>query len=265
MKMYSKKTGFTLVEVTVASTIGAFVALVAVGALQAVIASSEMLDDNVNAAAEVRFASNMIKRDLINLYRDVNTENMKLVGIVDEYGEYSTNYLIFYTLGRTNARAGEPEGDVYEVEYYLNKSEDNSVLMRRLWPNPNEDYEPGGILTAIAEDIDIFKLQYYDGEEWSEEWPEDMQTMPQLIEVTIAAKPPSRGNPIIESFILNITRSVASMGDTLETGQSQQGTGQNSGQSNQQSNQQSSGQDSGQNSGQNSEQGSTNNNAPAGR
>ena len=219
-----------------------------------------MVDENVNTAAEVRFASNIIKRDLVNIYRDVNPENMKLVGIVDEYGEYSTRYLIFYTLGRTNARAGEPEGDVYEVEYYLNKTEDGSVLMRRLWPNPNEEYEPGGILTAIAEDIDIFELRYYDGEEWAEEWPEDMQTLPQLIEVTIVAKPPSRGNPIMESFILNIPSSGASTSDTSGTAQTQQSTGQSNQQNNQQNGQQSSGQDSEQN----SEQGN-NNNSSTGR
>jgi general secretion pathway protein J len=256
MKMFSKKSGFTLVEVTVASTIGAFVALVAVGSLKAVITSNEMVEENVNAASEVRFASNMIKRDLINIYRDVNPENMKLVGMVDEYGEYSTKYLIFYTLGRTNARAGEPEGDVYEVEYYLNKTENGSFLMRRIWPNPNEEYEPGGILTAIAEDIDIFELRYYDGEEWAEEWPEDIVTLPQLIEVTIVAKPPSRGNPIMESFILNLTRSVTIATDTSSTGQAQQTAEQN----NQQNNQQSSQQSGEQNNEQEGEQGSSNNN-----
>jgi type II secretion system protein J len=251
MKKYSRKTGFTLVEVTVASTIGAFVALVAVGSLKAVIASNEMVDENVNAAAEVRFVSNMLKRDLINFYRDVNPENMKLVGIVDESGEYRTQHLIFYALGRTNARAGEPEGDVYEVEYFLAKSDDDSVLTRRLWPNPNEDYDPGGILMAIAEDIDIFELQYYDGEEWTEEWPEDMQTFPQLIEVTIAAKPPSRGSPIMESFILNIARSAASVSSTSQTGQTQQTNEQSNQQNNQQNSQQSSGQNNSQNNGQN--------------
>jgi hypothetical protein len=186
---------------------------------------------------------------------------MKLVGIVDEYAEYRTKYLIFYTLGRTNARAGEPEGDVYEVEYYLNKTEGSSVLMRRLWPNPNEEYEPGGILTAIAEDIDIFELRYYDGEEWSEEWPEDMQSLPKLIEVTIVTSTPSRGNPVMESFVLNIPSSVINVSDISGTDQTQQGTGQNDQQDNQQSGQQSSEQGSGQN----GEQGSSDNNMSSGR
>ena len=170
--MLSKRTGFTLVEVLVASTIGVFIAMVAVGALRAIIASAEMVDSNINAAAEVRFAANMIARDLQNLFNDDDIESTKFIGTVEalEEGNY-TSYLIFYTLGRTKARIDQPEGDLYEVEYYLMQEGEASLLMRRLWPNPSEELEPGGILTIIAEDIATFEVQYFDGEEWSEEWP----------------------------------------------------------------------------------------------
>ncbi|MHC4331858.1 MAG: PulJ/GspJ family protein, partial [Planctomycetota bacterium] len=139
MKMQLKKTGFTLVEVLVASTIGSFVALVAVGSLRVIIVSSEMVDQNINAAAEVRFAANMISRDLVNFYRDENFENTKFIATVQELEDgSSTSYLVFYALGRTKARAAQPEGDIYEVEYFLTKDDETSALMRRLWPNPSE-------------------------------------------------------------------------------------------------------------------------------
>ena len=220
--MRLRRTGFTLVEVTVASTLGAFVMLVAVGTLKAITSSAEMVDRNINAAAEVRFASNMIKKDLVNLYRDEDMENTKLIGTVEDSGLDSTSYLIFYSLGRTKARADEPEGDIYEVEYYLVKDEETSALMRRLWPNPNEEYEPGGILTAIAEDIDAFAVSYFDGEEWSDEWPEEMEVLPDLIEITIVGKLPSRGEPTMESYIVNLTRSVSAATDALEGGAQEQ-------------------------------------------
>jgi len=208
--MYSKKTGFTLVEVMVASTIGAFISLVAVGTLKAVIASNEHVDININTASEVRFASNMIAKDLVNIYRDEDIQNTKFIGTVEDQTEYSTSDLIFYTNNRTKARATEPEGDIYEVEYYLIKNEETSSLMRRIWPNPNDEFEPGGILTTISENIDLFEIRYFDGEEWYAEWPEDMETLPDMIEVNIVAKPQNGGIPIMESFIVNLTRSVAS-------------------------------------------------------
>jgi general secretion pathway protein J len=204
------------VEVLVASTIGAFVALVAVGTLRAVTASTEIVDKGVAAAAEVRFASNTISRDLVNLYRDNSKANTKLIGTVVQSGQSNISYLILYTVSRVKARIDQPEGDVYEVEYYLLQDEDKSRLMRRFWPNPNQEDEPGGILTVIAEDIEVFEVRYYDGEEWSNEWPEDMQTLPQLIEVNIVAGQAGRGRPIMESFIVNFAR--ASGGGALTVG-----------------------------------------------
>ncbi|OHB83347.1 MAG: hypothetical protein A2Z38_09990 [Planctomycetes bacterium RBG_19FT_COMBO_48_8] len=208
--MISKRTGFTLVEVLVASTIGVFIAMVAVGALRAIIASAEMVDSNINAAAEVRFAANMISRDLQNLYNDGNIENTKFIGTVEplEQDNY-TSYLIFYTTGRTKARIDQPEGDLYEVEYYLMQEGETSSLMRRLWPNPSKDLEPGGILTIIAENIAAFEVQYYDGEEWSQEWPEEMQALPELVSISIVANQPKRSAPPSESIIVKLVRAEA--------------------------------------------------------
>jgi len=222
--MISKRTGFTLVEVLVASTIGVFIAMVSVGALRAIMASAEMVDSNINAAAEVRFAANMIKRDLQNLYNDGNIENTKFIGTVEplEQDNY-TSYLIFYTTGRTKARIDQPEGDLYEVEYYLMQEGETSSLMRRLWPNPHEELEPGGILTIIAEDIAAFEVQYFDGEEWSEEWPEEMQALPDLVSISIVAKQPGRSNPPTESIIVNLAGSGEGDVSVLEGGEATTG------------------------------------------
>jgi len=211
--MFAKRTGFTLVEVLVASTIGVFIAMVAVGALRAIIASSEMVDSNINAAAEVRFAANMIARDLQNFYNDDDIDNTKFIGTLESLEDNNyTSYLIFYTLGRTKARVDQPEGDLYEVEYYLVQEGENSMLMRRLWPNPSKDYEelePRGILTVIAENIAVFEVQYFDGEEWSEEWPEEMQALPDLVSISIVARQLDRSNPHSETIIVNLTRAEA--------------------------------------------------------
>ena len=207
-KVDLKKTGFTLVEVMVAVTIGGFIMLVAVGTLKAITSSAEMVDTNISAAAEVRFAMNLISRDLVNFYRDENNENTKLIGTTEESSDGNISYLVFYTVNRMKARADQAEGDIYEVEYSLLQDGEKSLLMRRLWPNPNEEYEPGGILAVIAEDIEMFEVRYFDGEEWSNEWPEEMDVLPQLIEVSIVGKEQSRGNPAMESIMVNLTRSV---------------------------------------------------------
>jgi len=231
MKASFKNTGFTLVELLLASTLGTFIALVAVGTLRVITASSETVNGNIDAAAEVRFASELIARDLVNLYRDQNFMNMKLVGEAQEIAQgTSTSILTFYTVNRVKARVDQPEADVYEVEYYLARDEEQSALFRRLWPypDPNDEVEPGGVLTAIAENIDVFEVRYFDGSEWSDEWPEEMQTIPQLVEVNIVSIPPPRGSPAVASIMVNLVRSVGATAEMLEStelGGQQQGTG----------------------------------------
>jgi type II secretion system protein J len=205
--MYVRKSGFTVVEVLVASVIGAFLALVAVGTLRAVSASSEMIDNNIVTSSEARFAARMIARDLMNLYRDNDLQKTKLVGLVKEIGGRRTSYLCLYAVGRTKARMRAPEGDVYEVEYSLQIKDEKGVLRRRLWPNPDKDAVPGGMLTAIAEDIDMFEVAYFDGEEWQLEWPEDMRSLPKLVEVTIVASRRGREDSALESFVVSFPRS----------------------------------------------------------
>ncbi|OHB59144.1 MAG: hypothetical protein A2173_10800 [Planctomycetes bacterium RBG_13_44_8b] len=216
--MCFKKTGFTLVEVLVASTIGAFIALVAVGALRAVTASAELVENNISVSAELRFALNTISQDLMNLYRDPNYANTRFIGLAEEAEDGYISSLIFYTVSRIKARSSQPEGDVYEVEYNLVREADKSVLMRRCWPYPDkEETEPHGILTVLAEDISMLQVRYYDGEDWTYEWPEEMEVLPQLIEVSLAAKQPGRTRPIVESFMMNFTRSTSMTGVESES------------------------------------------------
>lgn len=189
-----------------ASVIGAFVALVAVGTLRTVSAGREKLDSDITASAQVSFAANMIRRDLGHLYRDSNPDNVKLVGVVEETDYGPRTHLVLHTVNRIKARADEPEGDVYEVEYFLLKDREKSALMRRLWPYPNKDAEPGGVVMPIAENIAVFNISYLSGEEWLAEWPEDMRALPDLVEISLAAALPGQKNPVTETFLVNFPR-----------------------------------------------------------
>ncbi len=231
MRTTFKNAGFTLVELLVATMLGTFIALVAVGTLRAITTSSEMVNSNIDSAAEIRFASSLISTDLMNLYRDQTSANMKLVGTTQEVGQGAAASLTFYTVARAKARPDQPEADVYEVQYFLAQDQEQSALFRRIWPypDPNDEADPGGVLAVIAEDIDVFEVRYFDGAEWSNEWPEDMQTIPQLVEVNIISKPPRRGSPAVESVMVSLVRSVGQMVEALQSteqlGSTEQQTG----------------------------------------
>ena len=94
----TRNNGFTLAEVLVASTIGSFIALVALGALKTVTDSAARVNDVSETTAEVRFAARMLARDLANLYRDPDPKNMRLVGASEGFTVDSGPFLSFYAV-----------------------------------------------------------------------------------------------------------------------------------------------------------------------
>ncbi len=214
-----------------ASTISGFIAVIAVGALNAIATSSQTVNRVTETTSEIRFAARMLARDLANLYRDANPQNMKLIGSSAGNAQGGPPFLTFYTVGRAKARANQPEGDVYEVEYFLGTrperqknetaeaSEESTVFFRRLWPNPDKNRDPGGVLTPIAENIGVFQVRFYDGKQWGDEWTEEMRSLPEYLEVTLATLPPERGEPIVESFVVTFPR----LSKTVPTAGSPQG------------------------------------------
>ena len=235
--------GFTLAEVLVASTISGFVALIAVGALNAIAGSAQTVGRTTETTSEIRFAARMIARDLANLYRDPNPQNMKLVGSSQGEASGGVPYLTFYTSGRAKARANQPEGDVYEIEYFLGtraqplepqnaqtteSSEEGTVLFRRVWPNPDKERTPAGVLTPIAENIGIFQVRFYDGTQWVDEWTEEIQSLPEYVEVTLAMLPPDKGDPIVETMTVTfprLSKAAAQPGGSSQGSQGQPGSG----------------------------------------
>jgi type II secretion system protein J len=217
--MYLKNTrGFTLIEVMIASTIGAFISLVAVATLKSVIVSNEMVDQNIESSSEIRFAANMIQKDLVNFYNTPDINNTEFIGTIEELDSYRTPIITFYVINRTKARPAQPEGDIYEVEYYLKQSGEESGLIRRMLPNPDPNMTTLGIESVIAENINSFEVSYYDGQEWYDDWPQDIGTLPQLIEVVIEAKQTGKGLPIVEFFVVNFARNIGVTSDQASSG-----------------------------------------------
>jgi len=216
MRTAHDRKGFTLVEVMVASVIGAFIALVAVGTLRTVTGTRERVESNCTCAEELRFAADTVRTDLMNLYRDTDASKTKLVGVMAETDGGLIMDLTMRVVGAGPARPGQPEGDVYEVQYFLHKEEkdemEKSVLMRRLCPivGMEDDIESqGGVLTAIAENIVDFSVQFFDGSEWQMEWGPEQNLLPELVEVSLAGQlgdNEEKAEIMVRNFIVSFPR-----------------------------------------------------------
>ncbi len=208
--------GFTLIEVVIASVIGAFITIVIVGTLRTVAAARQSTDAVTSITDELRYTAGAIRRDFANLYRDRDIERMRLVGQVEETPYGIATSLSMWIISPVPARRGQPEGDIYEVQYYLSRNETGNVLTRRLCPILNvardsEEYveNNGGMLTVIAENIVDFQVQYHDGYEWLDQWPEEQQVLPEMVEIVLTGCLPGDGDgerPIIKNMVVTFPR-----------------------------------------------------------
>lgn len=207
------KKGFTLLEVLVASVIGAFIALVAISTLRTVAAGRVRLDENVTASDELRFAAGMIRQDLANTYRDGNFENMRLVGMISESTVPPSANLTVRVVSNAKARPAQTEGHLYDVQYFLMEKNDKKLLLRRKCPvvgGEEDEAIAGGMLTTIAENIVAFNIRYYDTIQWLEEWPRESGELPALMEVSLAVVigdgESDKPKTIKSSFLVNFPR-----------------------------------------------------------
>lgn len=224
MNVNNRKSGFTLVEVVIASIIGSFIALVAVSALRAVTSSKTIVNNNLAAADELRYATQLIRQDLANVYRDSDGSKIKFVGTFAETDEDMKTSLTMRIVSTRNARRSEVEGDLHDVEYFVMEEEDKSVLMRRICPvvgTEEEDELPGGVMTAIAENIVGFDLKYYDGEEWLPEWLAEQNMFPEMVEITLmTTEEKSRRDPtpVIRKILASFPRISANLAQGTSIG-----------------------------------------------
>ncbi|MHC5082450.1 MAG: type II secretion system protein GspJ [Planctomycetota bacterium] len=182
-----RQPGFTLMEMMVASVVTSFIILVAVSGLAGTASSRSRIEEATLAADELRYAMDSLQQDLRNVYRD--TQQKVFEGMIEETG---TPRIRFRAIRHVNARDFQPESDLYEVEYFVVQDDETLYLARRVCPVVGVETDPeetnGGILTKLTDAIAYFSIRYFDGSQWLDQWLLEEQTMPMLIEISVAVR-----------------------------------------------------------------------------
>ena len=222
-----KRQGFTFVELLIAVVIGAFVTVTAAAAMRGIVSGRQTYQDVTALSDEMRYACQLIKNDLNNLYRSEDFRNAKFeLSYMDGEDGVSSQTPTFYTVSRKKARRLQPEGDVYEVQYFVKSDPETgrSVLMRRYCPvvpgvSVAEDARPAGILTPLAEHIAALYVRCYDGIEWTDVWNADNGQYPRFVEIALVAAETNSQKTLRRSVFVHIPRlqSGPSDSDTEES------------------------------------------------
>ena len=187
--------GFTLVELIAALSVTVLVVGSTGVILRTISAARKRADLQMAAQHEARTALNAIVTAISNAHRPPVGKQPLLEGSDDWLGDAPADRIRFFTISHRLIRHEQPESDVRQVEFALMEPEDDEaiglMLMRRTDPTLNDEPDVGGVIERIADNVVGFDVQYHDGVEWFDDWPETQRGWPTAVRVrlTVVADP----------------------------------------------------------------------------
>ena len=198
--MRRRQAGFTLLEVTIAVAVTAFIGLTLGYAFNSTAGSKEVMESQAERYRMLRTAMNRMEREIsaayvsdrydAKRYRDAFDRPTNFVGTKEK--------LLFTSLAHQRLYADAKESDQMVVEYSVKTSTEKGAngrtdLMRREKPLLEERMERGGTEETLYESCKRVEFQYWDSDkkQWLDEWDtrrtERKTILPTRVKFTLVA------------------------------------------------------------------------------
>ena len=178
--MDRRESGFTLVEILVAISIGAILLTTIYGVFGSVSGARDRLEATGEEYHQARVLYDRLASEVRSGYFNSASQQTRLVG-----GSNSQGYpfLEFSTTLSTPLFGGR-SGGVSLVRYEQLEMEREIRLYRSEWPLLNSQPEQDPQLLIVG--LKTFVLRYYDGNDWQDEWDSQVAgKLPRMIELTV--------------------------------------------------------------------------------
>jgi prepilin-type N-terminal cleavage/methylation domain-containing protein len=159
---------FTLIELVISGALMSVILAAGYVCLTTGTSSQNLVEARSDAAQTARVALGMIAADLRSAVP--LSEEYEFIGMQRTLDDIQADNLDFATRNYVPKRQGE--GDWCETSYFVQKDPKSGeyVLYRRRDPTPDPEPLSGGNPEEIARGVRAFRLEYYDGWDWYDEW-----------------------------------------------------------------------------------------------
>jgi type II secretion system protein J len=163
--MFKDHRGFTLLEVVIALGLSSFLLLTIYMAYFGINRSIDAASEGQDVLETGRLLTELIKQDLRGI--SSNTKYQLISKIVQTMEKEPDQRIDFVT---TSCLGENPMG-LSEVGYFIYKTEDNKkIFIRRESKEVKDDVREGGTICELSRIVSSFKLSFYNGTDWVEEW-----------------------------------------------------------------------------------------------
>jgi len=161
-----KNNGFTLIEVIIAMSIFAILAILSYSGLHSVIMSKTSTEVSLERLQELQMTMLTLNSDLQQISnRDAHDA---LGGSLNKLSTQSSEYLIEFTRGGWRNPANLARSSLQRVAYQLK----DDALIRIYWPHVDRADEEQRVERTLIHNIESLEILFLNAnKEWKEDWP----------------------------------------------------------------------------------------------
>jgi general secretion pathway protein J len=184
---HGKSSGFTLIEVIIAMSIFAILAVLSYGGLHSVMSSKTRTEASLERLQELQMTMLTLSSDLQQLSeRDAHDA---LGGVLHKVSTQSSEFVVEFTRSGWRNPANLQRSTLQRVAYQLT----DDSLIRVYWPHVDRANDDSRVERTLISNIESIELRFLSSEnEWNENWPSATAltsgaqiTLPAAIEVTL--------------------------------------------------------------------------------
>ena len=202
MTRMHRRTGFTLIELTLSLAMVAMLALSMYTALSVAQLARRNGTANVEQMRSVTIAAEVLRHDFESVPPPTGTFAGPFVGIHQAGGSTAggdADQLEFFSIGEDEPiRADYPMAEgIRKIQFLIRPEATPPVLVRRVIHNLKPTVEPVAEEEIICRDVRSFSVRYFDGLAWQESWDSTTlgDVLPMAVSITLEVNDPTATNP----------------------------------------------------------------------
>lgn len=185
-----RRSGFTLLELLLATTAAATIALALYSSFASAFRARKTMDTQLTLMRETNIVLDLIEKDFQSLLRPNGTLSGPFVGYAMGTTGAEADSVQFCAIDRDATREEPLSEGIKQLTLLLKTDSTGTYLVRQVQRNLLTTAVREPVEEVISRRVTAFSVRYYDGSSWYDEWDSSLRegVLPLAVEISITVK-----------------------------------------------------------------------------